>query len=595
MKIHICTHSKVKYFRISLATGAAWGMILLAILLRLLLIWFHYPVTMSDESVMDLMARHIAYHDARPLFFYGQAYMGPLEAYLGAFLFHLAGSSIFTVRLGLLLFYALFLCSMYALVRLLYTQALALFTLFLLILGNADLFDRQLKAIGGYPEMLFFGTLIFLLTSKLAFSLPRTLAQRTEQTPAQHWQRQGLYAALGFAAGFALYIDQLSITFVIPAFVMLLIFCRRELFSLQTLCGWLMFILGIAPLLYYNLSILGTSTPGTLHDIFAIQSDAAVQMARQQIPPINKLSGTLFVSLPSITGYAPLCSSNAIPGFGTSAMFSLPCTLFQGAWSLGYLILLLSALLFASRQIQRIRQTVRLSGLAQLYSWSSTLHAERDHQLVQQAARIMLLSNALLAILIYTTSASPATGPVTNSRYLLNTLITLPAMLWPLWHNAIAQDKLFFRAKRLAALLALIIIVLMLTTGMIMSLLALPYAQAQFERQERLTQRLLTIGANRIYTDYWNCYRLAFQSDERITCANLTGSLRLADRNSNRYPPYVQSVQRARTPSYMFSLQSQQYAAMQQFLAHMHVSYTIYRLDDFVVYQFATPIALPGR
>lgn len=593
--MNICVRIKATYFRKSAASGTALGMILLAILLRLLLIWFHYPVTMSDESVMDLMARHIAYQEARPLFFYGQAYMGPLEAYMGALLIHLAGSSIFTVRLGLLLFYALFLYSLYALVRMLYTQTQALFTLCLLVLGNADLFDRQLKAIGGYPEMLFLGTLIFLLTSKLAFSQPSIQTRRTGQTPAQYWRRLGHYAALGFTAGFALYIDQLSITFVLPAFVMLLVFCRRELFSVQTLCGWLMFILGIAPLLYYNLSIMGTSTPGTLNDIFAIQSDAAVQMARLQIPPINKLSGTLFISLPSITGYAPLCASEAIPGFGTITTFSLPCTIFQGIWSLGYLTLLISALLLAIRQIRRIRQTTRLYERAQFYSWSTTLHAEREHQLVQQAARIMLLSNALLAILIYATSGSPATAPLTNSRYLLNTLITLPAILWPLWHNATTQGKLFFRSKRMAALLALTTIVLMLATGVIMSLLSLPYAQAQFERQERLTQQLLAIGANRIYTDYWNCFRLAFQSDERIACANLTSSLQLADHNSNRYPPYVQSVQQARTPSYMFSLQSRQYIAMQQFLTHVNVSYKIYRFDDFVIYQFARPIALPYR
>ena len=586
---------KQKHAFSSLATPAALVIILLAALLRLVMISFHYPTTMSDESVMDLMARHIAYDGARPIFFYGQAYMGPIEAYLGAVLFHLFGSSVFAVRLGLIVFYVLFLWTMYALVRLLYSQGLALFTLLLLLLGNTDIFDRQLKAIGGYPEMLFFGALILLLASRLALSLPPAPEQRATLSR----RRLGLYAALGFTAGLALYVDQLSITFAIPAILLLMLFCWRERFSLQVLCGILMFLLGISPLIYYNLSILGTSTPGTLHDIAAIQGASAFQMAQEQIPQINKFIGTFFISLPSITGYAPMCSSSCIPGFGPTGTLSLPCMLFQGMWSLGYLALLVSALLLVAWPMRRMLRIHRQHGASWPYLVAPAMQDEDYRYSVRQAARAMLLLNALFALAIYSTSSSPATNPGTNTRYLLNTLISLPAILWPLWRSFAGTTKrtpksfaLTLKDSKgyLLPITALTAILLTFITGTIICLESLPQAQANFVRQERLVNAMISIGATRIYTDYWTCYRLAFQSDERITCANLDSDLRLTDRNGNRYAPYLTSVEHARTATYVFQIGSDQYKILQRLLPHVKKSYKIYRVGNFVIYQFARPI-----
>jgi hypothetical protein len=47
----------------------------------------------SDEAVVALMARHIM-SGARPVFFYGQAYMGSLDAYLVSFGFAIFGQKV---------------------------------------------------------------------------------------------------------------------------------------------------------------------------------------------------------------------------------------------------------------------------------------------------------------------------------------------------------------------------------------------------------------------------------------------------------------------------------------------------------------------
>ena len=114
---------------------------------------------------MGLMALHIVQKGEHPTFFYGQDYMGSLEAYIAAAMFRLFGPSTFSLRLALIFLFVLFLISMYYLTSLLYTKKFALAVLILLSLGSDALLQRELEAIGGYPETILFGTLAFLIAS----------------------------------------------------------------------------------------------------------------------------------------------------------------------------------------------------------------------------------------------------------------------------------------------------------------------------------------------------------------------------------------------------------------------------------------------
>ena len=48
-----------------------FAMVAAAILARLVLIYFNWPVTNSDEGNMGLLAMHVAYRGELPIFFYG--------------------------------------------------------------------------------------------------------------------------------------------------------------------------------------------------------------------------------------------------------------------------------------------------------------------------------------------------------------------------------------------------------------------------------------------------------------------------------------------------------------------------------------------
>ena len=115
-----------KRFRLGPYELSMFMIVAAATLVRFVLIYFNWPVTNSDEGNMGLLAMHVAYRGELPIFFYGLPYMGPLEGYIAAPLFHLFGVSLFTLRLGLLLLFALFLICMYYLTRLLYAEKFAL-------------------------------------------------------------------------------------------------------------------------------------------------------------------------------------------------------------------------------------------------------------------------------------------------------------------------------------------------------------------------------------------------------------------------------------------------------------------------------------
>src|SRR6266536_4498771 len=94
----------------------AFLIIALATLLRILLIAWGWPHSNADVDTMGIMAMHIAYKGAHPIFFYGQNYMGTLQAYLGVAFFRLFGISVFSFRLGSVLFFTLFLFIFYFLI-----------------------------------------------------------------------------------------------------------------------------------------------------------------------------------------------------------------------------------------------------------------------------------------------------------------------------------------------------------------------------------------------------------------------------------------------------------------------------------------------
>ncbi len=511
-----------------------------ATLLRLLLLSLNWPVTNSDEATMGLMARHIAYTHSHPTFFYGQYYMGSMEAYLGAVFFRLFGPSTFTLRLGLLLLFALFLVTLYALTSLLYTKKFALAIVALFCLGSNDIILHQLKAIGGYPEIIFLGALILLLVARLSiFPL---------QEANQLKQRLLLYVALGVVMGFALWTDSLILPILATSGLTLLLFCRRDLFGWGGLCLLLGLCIGGMPLIIYNITAPYGQT--SFNALIDVQHSGTEQLAALPMPLLQQLIGSLLVALPSITGMSEVCTPDKFPPFDPTIAQPYSCLTLQGLWSLGFLLLSCIALWLSLPTLWRYWRQLRRA--------KETVTREDRQQAALQWNRLIVLMGALLTLAAYTISPAAAFYPGPTSRYLICLQIAFPAVLWPLWNGIQLPGKLssvttaqpMKKGLLFLRLALLLVVTATFVVGTIKITPAIAEAQAFNQQGQRLVQHLESVGATHIYSDYWTCNRIIFQSDEHIICAVLTEQLR---RGQDRYKPYPAAVRADPNAAYVFA------------------------------------------
>ncbi len=186
-------------------------LVALALLVRIPLLRVRETLLPGDEVMFGIMARDILnWHF--PIYYYGQSYLGTLEAYVTALLSLGMGMSGWTVQIGAFFSYALFLVTHFFLIRRLFGLPASLFSSLLLVVAPPVVWELSVKAMGGYSEILFLGALSFLLWLKVfsdgkqAFALP-----------------------LGVSVGAALWLNPLFAVYLLP--LVLLTFYRGEGFS----------------------------------------------------------------------------------------------------------------------------------------------------------------------------------------------------------------------------------------------------------------------------------------------------------------------------------------------------------------------------
>ncbi len=474
----------------------------------------------------------------------------------------------FSLRLGLVIIFALFLVSIYLLTSLLYTKNLALVTLSLLSMGSIGVLFIQLRAIGGYAETLLFGSLLLLLATWLALSYNRNLSIR------RRLFRYLIYACWGYLVGLAIWTDLLVMPFVLMSGLLLLLFCWPELDSWVPTCVIASFIIGILPLLVYNITALPEKS-SLFYFLLVYRADTTGQFL-QHVPLVQKMVGALLVGLPNATGANPICSTHNLPLFGLLSPTSLPCTLRQGSWTLGCIALWLIAVFLALKALWQQRRRAQ-SGLANFEDRQTT---------IRYAARLALLGSTGLTLLLFAFSPVAALDPWTNSRYLICLLIATPAVIAPLWKNEspIGPLSSTWLSRVLAGIKGAILIYIgsMLLLGAIGTFNNIPRVQAINQQQEGLISNLLHIGARDVISEYWTCNRIIFQSDERITCSVVDERL---NPGYNRYERYYFMVQKDAHASFVFPLGSPEAANFARRMAHSGKRYHRFVFDGYVVYQ----------
>lgn len=206
--IHPWSLSPTRRPRHSYALVCLWLCLLLALLARIWLTIHTHGMIDGDEAVVGIQAEHIL-RGERPLYFYGQPYMGSLEAYLMALLFAIAGPSSWTLRAEpiLLSLVVVWLTWKLALAladvaQLPYYARKHFIWVATLLAAVSPLYDTvvELRTLGGYVET--FVLMLWLLLSALQL-IQRWHAEASSPELAWRW------AGIGFLAGLGLWVDPL--------------------------------------------------------------------------------------------------------------------------------------------------------------------------------------------------------------------------------------------------------------------------------------------------------------------------------------------------------------------------------------------------
>ncbi len=179
-----------------------WLCLLLALLIRAWLVVHTQGVIAGDEAMVGLQAENIL-RGQHPVYYYGQPYMGSLEAYFAALLFAIAGPSVWTLRAVSILLSVLLVALTWRLAGALAdttqlpTYARRRFMIIAaLVAALAPVYDAviELRMMGGYIEA--FVIMAWLLLSGFRL-VQRWQAGASTRELALRWAGIGLLIGLG--------------------------------------------------------------------------------------------------------------------------------------------------------------------------------------------------------------------------------------------------------------------------------------------------------------------------------------------------------------------------------------------------------------
>ncbi len=482
------------------------GLFFLGIALRLRLLFTVGTVVDSDEAIWGLMARHILFKFEHPTVFYGQSYMGSLSAYIAALLFFLFGASSFTLKLVPLLFSIVFLISAYFLARQIFSSLVALVCFLLVAVGSPFIIFYSVTA-WGYIEVLAIGNVI-LLISIILRGIP---SGRNEFA---------LYALLGFLMGLALWVNVFAVIYIFTVSVFFIWRERLALFSRKFLLLFSFFILGLLPLIIYNLH----HEFATFKHLFLASGGSFVLEERLRWATAG-VSALFLRVIPRLLGIR----GSAVPALLIIYLIYVVSFLF------GFILLALDR---KKRQPTSLKEPQGLMMLQVLVFTNIFFFISSYFGAIYQVPRYMLVSYTSLSIF-------------------LSAFIVYSAQ----------------RSKLIASAFMIIILLSNLQGNAAYSRnrpLSVVRAMRFLEKNN---------GVSHIYTEYWIAYQLTFISKERIICTPQSG---LWSNRYPSYTNQVDRAP-YQTVGFIFPKASKNIKKIEDFLRKKGITYRKNTVQDYTV------------
>jgi hypothetical protein len=499
---------------------------LAALAWRAYVLWSGAATFHSDEAVVGLMARHINQGMAIPIFFYGQPYMGSLDALLVAVMFRITGETILGIRLVQLGLYLAFVTTaMLLALRLFADRRVVIGTGLLLAFGTPMLTLYTTISLGGYGEVLLLGNGLLLATWEV------------RERPAS-WQR---WALLGAILGLGWWTNALIVTYALPCGLWLLPVVVRHKPLRALLVALVMVLVFSAPWWYYNVTHQWESVRFLIGGFNAPPDTAEASDAGEAAPAPppsipDKLIGLMLIGVPGVVGARFAAHVNP--------------------WSpLGWLVVVVWGGLLILSALQTLRSRMA------------------------EPAPVRFLW--LVVLTFISTFLASSFGVDATGRYLLPLLVPLTILL-------ATQLRARVGGVVLVALIAWQVagVVAAMNTPRGLSPQFDPITDIPNQDDQRLIAYLQERGLTRGYATYWVTFRLAFLSQERlIFVPKLPYKADLRPAGGDRYPPYTPLVIAAERITLISAAHPALDAAIEAGLRRLgHVPVQKVRLGPYTVY-----------
>jgi hypothetical protein len=511
--------------------------LILALALRVYLLSGPFGQIDADEAVVGLMAYEMPRE--LPAFYWEQHYLGTLEPIVAAALFGAVGSSSAMLKLVPALFSVAFIGLVYAAARPIFGTTPALLAALYLAVPPSFFAAWSVKARGGYAEALMLGQLFLVASRQLA-----------DDAGLTYKQGLGWMALAGLAAGLALWTHPMAVVFVVAGSLYVVLAWRPWTASAATpqrlgsamAVAAVAFVAGLSPAIVHNVregypSLQFMAEGGTEPQAFVLNGWGLI---RYGLP--------VLVGLAEGTPSRELLLQDWPYRLGSSWLVTVGLPLFG------------LALVWVYRR-----------SLVSLVTGKGGTH-ERGPALF---VLILLLVPPFVAI-------SRFANLWAEPRYALPLYATVPLVTALIWRTR--------HIKRYGPVLASVLIAGLFGLNLFSLFtsnyqLSLPTNAGASTIANRLVllRYLATHGIDRLYTDYWLAYPIAFESHQRIVPAVWYGGF-------SRRTSYAHLVSISPDPAFVFARDTPGDVEFQERLARLNGHADTVDVDIYRVYTHVEPL-----
>jgi 4-amino-4-deoxy-L-arabinose transferase-like glycosyltransferase len=250
----------------------------------------------ADEAIVGLMAKHILQGE-RPPFFYGQSYMGGLDAYLVSIGFLVFGIKVWVIRFVQTFLYLSTIIVVIEISKLIFhNELIGLFTGLLLAIPTVNVLLYTTVSLGGYGEALFLGSLIIFLWLKLESRFVLDSNKFTRYISA--------IIFLGFLISLGIWVNAITLVFSIPvviAFFFSILHIKEKRKILLFFSIFVMgFILGLIP---FWIAAVKSGFNVFIQEMFG--SAVSVEKVGWLARTITHIRNLLILGIPVMFGFRP--------------------------------------------------------------------------------------------------------------------------------------------------------------------------------------------------------------------------------------------------------------------------------------------------